>query len=100
MIIIGVTYLDECVGPTTTTSSIRAGVYWIHIPQSTLESAVFEGFTIYPFDLLNFFYMRIVYLSSGSRQYESASISILGGVNIYVGGSGIALTKRFEGAVI
>ena len=30
---------------------------------------------------------------------ESASLSILG-VNIYVGGGGTDLTKRFEGAVI
>ena len=52
MIIIGDTYLGGCVGPTTTTSSIRTGVHWIHILQSTLESAVFEGFIIDTFALL------------------------------------------------
>ena len=46
MIFIGVTYLDECVGSTTTTSSIRTGVHWVHTLQSTLESAAFEGFIL------------------------------------------------------
>ena len=56
VIIIGVTYLDESTDPTTITPTFRAGVHWVHILQSTLESAVFEGFIIYPFALLkNFF---------------------------------------------
>ena len=43
MIIIGVPYLDESVGPTTTTFakgdvlSIRAGVHWVSVLQPTLE---------------------------------------------------------------
>ena len=47
VIIIGVTYLNECSSPTTITSTIRAGVHKVHILQSTLESTVFEGFIIY-----------------------------------------------------
>ena len=49
VIIICVNYLDECVSPSTITSTMRAGVHWVHILQSTLESAVFEGFIIYTF---------------------------------------------------
>ena len=45
VIIFGVTYLDECMGPITITSTIRAGVHWVHILQFTLEFAVFEGFS-------------------------------------------------------
>ena len=45
-------YLDECVGPITITSYIRAGVHWDHIHQSTSESAIFKGFIIYAFALL------------------------------------------------
>ena len=44
VIIIIVTYLDECAGPPTITPTLRAGVHWDHILLSHLISAVFEGF--------------------------------------------------------
>ena len=60
VIIIGVPNFDECVGPTTITSTIRTGVHGVLILQSTLESAVFKGFIIYFCSPRKFFYMRIV----------------------------------------
>ena len=74
MILIGATYLDESVVPTTANSaggdvlSLRVGVHWVYVLQSTLESTIFEGFIIYPFvHLQKFFHMTIAYLSSRSR---------------------------------
>ena len=52
VIIIGATYLDECAGPATFTFTIRARVNLVHMLQSTLESAAFEGCIIYTFTLL------------------------------------------------
>ena len=58
MIIIGDTYFNESVVPIITNSasgdvlSFKVGVHWVYILQSTLESAIFEGFIIYPFVLL------------------------------------------------
>ena len=74
----GVTYVDEFVDPTTAASvygdvlSLRVQVY---VLQSTLKSAIFKGFIIYPFVLLKIiFYMRLVYLSSGSLIFYSFSL--------------------------
>ena len=59
MIIIAVTYLDESMGPTTVTSangdifSLRDRVHRVYLLHPTLESAIFEGFIIYLFALLN-----------------------------------------------
>ena len=93
----------ECAGPTTpATSSIRTGVHWVHILQSTLEFAVFEGFIIRTFALIkNFFTWGYSSYSPAHSirnmfQYRSCVVR----VNIYVDGSGFALTKRFESAFI
>ena len=105
IIIIGVTNLNEFVVPTAANSanddvlSLKIGAHWVYILQSTWESTIFNSFIIYPFVLFKLFYMRIAYLSSGFwnlLQYRSWGVRI----NIYVGGGGIAFTKRFKGAVI
>ena len=92
--------LTKCVDPTTITSTIRAGVHWVHTYQFTLDYAVLRASSYIFLIFSKSFYMRIVYfLVHGIRnllQYRSWMVR----VNNYVGGSGIGLTKRFEGAVI